>query len=92
MVLPVPGGPQKIERAERAGLQHARQRAVGPEQMILADHVDKLVGPQFVGKRPRRVALEPAGRQTDFDAKPGDLAFGRELIRRTSQRSAGRRA
>ena len=63
MVLPVPGGPQKIERAERAGLEHAGERAVGAEQMILADHVGELVRPQLVGERPRRVALETGGRE-----------------------------
>ena len=31
--------------------------------MILADYVGKLVGPQFVRERPRRVAIETGGRE-----------------------------
>src|SRR5579883_853827 len=46
------------ERAERARLQHASERAVLAEQMVLADHVREPLRPQTVGERPRRVALE----------------------------------
>ena len=55
------GRTPKNERAERARLQHAGERAVGAEQMILPDHVGELVGPQLVGQRPRRVVLEAGG-------------------------------
>jgi hypothetical protein len=50
VVLPVPGGPQKDQRAERARFQHPRQRAVRTEQMILADHVGEL-GPDEAYRR-----------------------------------------
>ncbi len=53
--------PPEYQRAERAGLQHTGQRAIRPEQMILPDHVGKLLRAQPVGERPRRVAVE-AGR------------------------------
>jgi hypothetical protein len=60
VVLPVPGGPQKTsEPSER--LQHAGQHAIGPEQMVLADHLGGPLGPQPVGERPRRGALEAGG-------------------------------
>src|SRR4029077_10475869 len=51
------------ERAERARLQHARESAVGTQQMILPNYVSELVGAQLVGKRPRRVALKTGGRE-----------------------------
>ncbi len=88
MVLPVPGGPQKISEPSERRLEHAGERAVGAEQMILADDVGELVGAQLVGERPRRVALEAGGRETGLVV----LVLGRELIRKTSRRSAGRRA
>ena len=63
------------QRAERARLQHARKRAVGAEQMVLADDVGKRVRTQLVGERPRRVAVETAGGEQGWR-----LLFGRELI------------
>ena len=48
------GRPPEDQRAERARLQHAGQRAVGAEQMILADDLRELGRPQLVGQRPRR--------------------------------------
>ena len=55
------GRPPEDQRAERARLQHARQDAVGTEQMILPDHVGERIRPQLVGERPRRVVLEAGG-------------------------------
>ena len=43
------------QRAERAGGQHPGERAVGAEQMILADHLGERLRAQPVGQRPRRV-------------------------------------
>ena len=49
------------ERAERARRQHARERAVGAEQMVLPDHLVELVRAQPVGERTRRVLVEAGG-------------------------------
>ena len=49
------------EAAERARRQHAGKRAVGPEQMILPDHLVELLRAQPVGKRARRVLVEAGG-------------------------------
>ena len=51
------------QRAERVALQHAGQRAVGTEQMVLADHVGELLRAELVGERPRRVGIEPRRRE-----------------------------
>ncbi len=59
------------QRAERARLQHARQRAVGAEQMILADHLGELLRPQPVGERARRIPLQPCGREQAAPASFG---------------------
>ena len=53
--------PPKDERTKRARLQHAGERAVGAEQMILPDHVGQLVRPKLIGERPRRVAFKARG-------------------------------
>ena len=63
MVLPVPGGPQKISEPSEPAVEHARQRAVGPEQMILADHLGERLRAQLVGERPRRVVVQPRRRE-----------------------------
>src|SRR6202165_3677900 len=49
------------QRTQRARRQHARQRAVRPEDMILADDVRQRARAQFVRKRMRRVLLHPRG-------------------------------
>ena len=66
----------EYQRAERARFQHARERAVGTEQMILPDHIGKLIGSKLVGQRPRRGAVETGGGE---QARRPSL--GRELIR-----------
>ena len=76
------------QRAERAGLQHARERAVGPEQMVLAHDVGELGGPQLVGERTRRVAIE-AGSREQLGPAP---RVARGLIRSRRPTSAVRRA
>src|SRR5829696_5344729 len=47
------------QRAERARRQHARQRAVGTEDVILADDVGQRARAQPIGQRTRRVLLHP---------------------------------
>ena len=69
------GRPPEDQRAERARLEHARQRAVRAEQMVLADHLGELLRAQLVGERPRRVAVEAGGRE---QARP--LGFGPGVI------------
>ncbi len=44
------GRPPEDERAERAGAEHAGKRAVGAEQVVLADDVGQLLRPQPVGQ------------------------------------------
>ena len=54
------------QRAERARRQHARQRAIRPEQMVLADDLGELLRPQLVGERTRRVACPARPRVNRF--------------------------
>ena len=61
MVLPVPGGPQKISEPRVRVVQHARQRAVGAEDMVLADDIGERARAQSVGQRMRRILLHPRG-------------------------------
>ena len=61
VVLPVPGGPQKMSDPSDAGIEHARDHAVGAEQVILADDLGKRLRTQAVGERPRRCLLQPGG-------------------------------
>src|ERR1700758_4072552 len=49
------------QRAERARLQHPRQRAVGAEDMILADDVGQFARAQTIRQRMRRVLLKARG-------------------------------
>ena len=44
-----------------AAPEHARQRALGADEMILADDLGKLARPQPVGQRPRRFLLHARG-------------------------------
>src|SRR5918912_3987383 len=44
--------------AERARLEHPRQRAIGSQQMILTDDIRELLRPQLICKRTRRSVLE----------------------------------
>ena len=68
------------QRAQRARLQHPRQRAVGAEDVILADDIGELLRAQPVRQRPRRVLLHPC-RGKEVGASRG--RFG--LIRRASR-------
>ena len=76
------------QRAERAAVEHARQRAVRAEQVVLADDIGELLRAELVGERPRRVVVEARRRE---QARPAPR-LGREVIRRTRPKSAGRRA
>ena len=51
--------PPEDERAERAGVEHPGERAVRPQQVVLADDVGERLRPQPVGQRPRRRLFEP---------------------------------
>src|SRR5262249_6135750 len=55
------GRPTEEERAEAAGIEQARERAVRTEQMILAHDFVEAPRPQLVGERAWRIALEPGG-------------------------------
>src|SRR5262249_8745277 len=60
------GRPPEDERAQRTGIEEALERAIGAEQMVLADDFVQRLRPQLVGKGPRRVALEPGSRKQAF--------------------------
>src|SRR5262249_33587050 len=64
------------ERAERARRQHARERAVGSEQMILPDHFRELGRAQLISERARRVLLE-ARRLEEVGSTPRPRAHPR---------------
>src|SRR6187399_3320958 len=51
------------QRAQRARRQHPRQRAVGPEDVVLSHHVGQGFGTQPVRQRPWRVLLHARGRE-----------------------------
>src|SRR6185503_3425709 len=53
------GGSPEHQRAQRARFQHARQRAVGTEDVILADDVGERARAQPVRERMWRVMLHP---------------------------------
>ena len=62
VVLPQPGGPHRISRAELARRQHAAERALGPQQMLLAQDIAQRLGPQAFGERRRGERGEELGR------------------------------
>src|SRR5262249_29263058 len=53
----------KNQRAQRARFQHARQRAVAAQNVILSDDFGKRARAQPVRKRMRGVLLEASGRE-----------------------------
>src|SRR4051812_12955234 len=53
--------PPEDQRAERARLQHAGERTVRPEQMILADHLGEFRRTQPVGEGAWRDVIETGG-------------------------------
>ncbi len=55
----MPGGPQNTSEPSERVDEHARQHAVGTEQMVLAYDFGKLLRTQLVGERPRRIGIEP---------------------------------
>ena len=79
VVLPVPGGPQKIRLPSEPGREQPRQRAVRPDEMVLADDLAEGPGPQPVGERAGRLPLQSGGGE--------EVAH---LSRRRSKRSAAR--
>ena len=61
VVLPVPGGPQKMSEPSAPARIEPRQRALGSKQMILSRHLIETRWPQPVGERTRRVVFELRG-------------------------------
>src|SRR5207237_6370653 len=57
------GRPPKDERAKRARVQHAGERTIRAEQMVLADDVRQLVGAKLVGQRSWRRPVEAGSRE-----------------------------
>src|SRR4051795_2671009 len=53
------GRPPKHQRPQRARLQHPRQRAVGAQDVILADDIGQRLRASSIGQRTRRVLLHP---------------------------------
>src|SRR5690606_41125184 len=52
------GRPPEDERTKRARGQHAGERPIGAEKVILADDIGKPFWPQTISERPRRRALQ----------------------------------
>ena len=61
VVLPVAGRPPQDHALQPAAPEHARQRALGADEMILPDDLGELARPQPVGQRPRRLLLHAGG-------------------------------
>ena len=59
VVLPVPGGPQRITDESRSASISDAQRPARAEQLLLADDLVERARPQ--PGRERRLALEPLG-------------------------------
>ena len=55
------GRAPKHQRAERARFQHARQRAVRAENVILANDIGERARPQTIRQRMRRLMVQPRG-------------------------------
>ena len=53
--------PPENEARQPAALEHARQRAVGADELLLSDDLRKLRRPQPVGERARRPLLKSSG-------------------------------
>ena len=70
VVLPVPGGPQKIRLPSVPEAMSRAQRALWPQKMILPGHVGEALRPQPVGQRMRRVLFKIGGGE-----EIGHLAF-----------------
>ena len=68
VVLPVPGGPQRITDDSRSASMRARSGRPGAEQVLLADDVVEGAGPQPGGQR--RLAGQP------LRARPREQVLG----------------
>jgi hypothetical protein len=55
------GRPPQDHALQPSAPEHARQRALGADEMILPDDLGKLARPQPVGQRPRRFLLHARG-------------------------------
>ena len=99
MVLPTPGGPQKTIEPRLPSASIAAERAVGAEQVVLADHLVEPARAQPVGKRTwdvgRRGGPEAlGGRRVEKVGHLGQLtrlagwakALGRALVHTASRR------
>ncbi len=58
--LAAAGRTPEDHRGDLAVLQHAADRRLGADQMVLADNLVELARPQTIGQRPRRILLEEA--------------------------------
>ena len=84
VVLPVPGGPQKISEPSVRVSSMRVSAPSGPSRWSWPDHLGELRRPQLVGERSRRIAIEPRGRE---QARPAALG-ARAVIRAAPPTSA----
>ena len=61
VVLPVPGGPQKIREPRVFDAMRRVRIPSGPDQMVLADDLGEVLRPHPVGQRTRCVLVEAGG-------------------------------
>ena len=70
------GRPPENQRAKRSGVEHARQCAVGPEQVVLSDDLGERRRAQAVGERPRCIAIKTRCREQACPWSAWPLALG----------------
>ena len=76
--------PPEDQRTERAGGEHPRQRAVGTEQMVLADDVVQPLRPQAIGKRRGgALPLAAAFASSSSEMNRSAIAFSPRFLRRS---------
>ena len=85
VVLPTPGGPQRMMERELIALDLPAQRLAGPEDVLLPDEILERAGPHALGQRPLGVVLERS--QADL-AQTGSRR-GHPLLSRVIQRDPG---
>src|SRR5262249_1794046 len=73
------GRPPEYQRAERARGQHARERTIGTEQMVLSHHVGEARRAQLVGERPWCVRIETRRREQACPRRFGARAHKAKL-------------